>query len=129
MPHLNLCLKLLAPVFLVVGGLHLCLGLAAENLLGANLPIEVLTNATLDSQNRFYGVAFTLYGILLWLCASDLPKYSTVLRRILAVSFASGLARVLSMVMLGLPSPMVMALLTSELLLPPLLWLWMKRVV
>ena len=128
MPHLNLCLKLLAPVFLVVGALHLCLGLAAENLLGANLPIEVLTNATLDSQNRFYGVAFTLYGILLWLCASDLPKYATVLRCILAVSFASGLARVVSMVILGLPSPMVMALLASELLLPPLLWCWMRRI-
>jgi hypothetical protein len=51
-------LKLIAPVFLVVGCLHLVLGINAEVLLGANIGAEVLTDPVVDSQDRFYGVAF-----------------------------------------------------------------------
>ncbi len=65
MHALTLFLKLASPVFLVVGALHLVLGAGADVLLGARLPPEALADAALDSQNRFYGVAFSLYGVLL----------------------------------------------------------------
>lgn len=114
-------------VFLV-GALHLVLGVRAEVLLGANLPPETLRDATLDSQNRFYGVAFTLNGVLMMLCATDLPRYRGVLLCLLGVLFAAGLARLVSVATHGLPAAPVLALLASELLLVPLLALWAARI-
>ena len=45
-------------MFFIVGALHLTLGLNADVLLGAKVPAETLSDPALDSQNRFYGVAF-----------------------------------------------------------------------
>ena len=73
-------LKFLAPVFLLVGAMHLVLGLGADAMLGAIVPVEAMIDPTLDSQNRFYGISFTLYGVLLYLCSTDIPKYATVIR-------------------------------------------------
>jgi hypothetical protein len=126
---LVISLKLIAPVFILVGALHLALGAGADVLLGAKLPPQALSDAALDSQNRFYGVAFTLYGVLLYLCATDLRKYATVLRCVLWVFFAAGLARLVSIATHGLPPTPVLALLASEILMPPLLHLWLSKVL
>lgn len=121
-----LFLKVAAPVFVLVGALHLALGVGADVLLGAKLPAEALADAALDSQNRFYGIAFSLYGVLLWVCATDLPKYATVLRCVLWVFFVAGLARLVSIATHGVPPPLVLGLLATELALPPLLHLWLS---
>ena len=55
-------LRVVAPIFILVGALHLFLGLRADVLLGARLPPEVIADPALDSQNRFYGTSFALYG-------------------------------------------------------------------
>jgi hypothetical protein len=125
--YLPAFLKVAAPVFVAVGALHLALGVGADVLLGAKLPAEALGDPALDSQNRFYGIAFGLYGVLLYLCATDLPKYATVLRCVLWVFFAAGLARLVSIATHGVPPPLVLALLASELALPPLLHLWLSK--
>jgi len=122
-----LFLKIASPVFVLVGALHLVLGVGADVLLGARLPAEALSDAALNSQNRFYGVAFSLYGVLLYLCATDLPKYATVMRCVLWVFFAAGLARLVSVATHGVPPPLVLALLATELALPPLLQLWLSK--
>lgn len=83
-----LILRLSAVVFLLVGALHLVLGVEADVLLGARLAADAIADPTLDSQNRFYGVAFTLYGVLFLVCASNVPKYATVLRCVIWVFFA-----------------------------------------
>lgn len=127
MKNLALFLKLAAPVFLVIGALHLALGLGADALLGIAVPSDALSNAGLDSQNRFFGVSFALYGVLLHLCATDLQRYAPVLRCVLWVFFAAGLARVVSIAVHGLPPPLVWLLLASELLPPPLLTWWLAR--
>ena len=121
-------LKAIAPVFLLVGALHLAFGLGADAMLGANVPLGAMSDPTLDSQNRFYGVSFSLYGVLLFLCASDVPKYATVLRCVLWVLFAGGVARLVSIATHGVPPPLVLALLASELLAPPLVVSWLSRV-
>jgi len=126
---LALFLKISAPVFLLVGALHLVLGVGADVLLGARLPAEALADAALDSQNRFYGMAFSLYGVLLFLCGTDVAKYATVLRCVLWVFFAAGLARLVSIVTHGVPPPLVQSLLVTELVLPPLLHLWLSTVL
>lgn len=126
---LALLLKLLAPVFVVVSALHLALGVGADVLLGAKIPAETLNDAALNSQNRFYGVAFGVNGVLLYLCATDLRKYATVLRCVLWVFFAAGLARLVSIATHGVPPPLVLALLTSELAFPPVFHLWLSKVL
>ena len=121
-------LKLLAPVFLLVGAMHLVLGLGADAMLGAIVPVEAMIDPTLDSQNRFYGISFTLYGVLLYLCSTDIPKYATVIRCVMWVFFAAGLARLVSIAIYGAPPILVQALLGSELLIPPLLVFWLSKI-
>jgi hypothetical protein len=104
------------------------LGLRADALLGARVPPEALADAALNSQNRFYGVAFTLYGVLLFVCANDVPKYALILRCVLWVFFAAGLARLVSIATHGVPPRLILALLASELLAPPLLVWWLGKV-
>ncbi len=124
-----LVLRLSAPVFLLVGALHLALGVGADVLLGAKLTAGAVADPALDSQNRFYGVSFTLYGVLLLHCASNIPKYATVLRCVFWVFFAAGVARLVSIAIHGIPPPLVLALLASELTLPPILAWWLGRVM
>jgi Domain of unknown function (DUF4345) len=127
MSNLAFVLKLGAPVFFLVGALHLSYGLEAEVLLGATIPVDAISDPVLDSQNRFYGVSFTLFGVLLFLCSTDIPKYATVLRCVIWVFFAAGIARFVSIGLYGLPSALVLLLLASEVLLPPLLEVWLRR--
>lgn len=117
-------LRCIAPVFFVVAFLHLCLGAGAEVLLGASLSEAALSDPVLDSQNRFYGVSFSLYGVLLFLVAAEPERYRPVLAALLAVFFLAGVARLVSIMLHGLPGPLVLVLLALELLLPPLLWRW-----
>lgn len=125
--NLALALKVLAPVFVIVGLLHLIFGIGSEVMLGAEVDLKTLKDPVIDSQNRFYGVAFTAYGFLFYLCTTDLNKYQTVLRILLWVFFAAGCARLLSIATHGMPSVLVQALLLSELLLPPLGEKWLRK--
>ena len=97
-------------------------------MLGAKLSAGTIADPTLDSQGRFYGVSFTLYGALLLLCASDIRKYATVLRCVLWVFFAAGVARFVSIAIYGIPPPLVVVLLVIELIVPPVLVWWLSRV-
>lgn len=122
-----LALKVLCPVFFLVAALHLVLGLHADALLGANIQPSVASEPSLDSQNRFYGVTFSLYGAVLYLCATDLLRYEPVLKAALVCFFLGGVARLVSWAMHGAPAPLVVLLAASELLLPPLLFAWYTK--
>ncbi len=117
-------LRLMAVSIIAAGSLHLVFGLGAEAMLGAELSPYTLINPSLDSQNRFYGTSYCLYGILLWICAQDLVRYAAIFRLILLMTFAGGCARIVSLLVLGWPAPAIIGLGLSELLLPPLLHLW-----
>ena len=120
-------LRLLSLALIVVSLLHLVLGLGADALLGANIPAQVLADATLDSQNRFYGVAFALYAVVLFLCAGDLARFAPILRALLMLFFLSGLARGVSWVVHGAPAPAVIGLGVIEVVAPVALWLWFSH--
>ena len=122
-------LKMVSFFLVMVGLLHLVLGLEADVLLGAVVSPEALSDPVLDSQNRFYGVAFSVYGFLLYLCATDVEKYQTVLRVLLWVFFTAGCARLVSMAVYGLPSSQVLFLLSIELTLPPIGVIWINNAV
>lgn len=121
-------LQFLAILPFLTGLLHLFLGLGADVLLGANIPPEVQADAALDSQNRFYGVSFMLYGALLYLCATDLKRYAPVLICLLLTFWAAGIARLVTLLLYGFPPPLVGGLLIAELLIPPLLLAWFRHV-
>ena len=120
-------LRIIAAVPILVSVLHLALGLNADVLLGARLPASVISDPALDSQNRFYGVSFMLYGVLLFVGGSDLKRYLPVVRYTLWIFFAAGLARLLSIALYGLPPPLVISLLLSEVFGTPVLLLWLSR--
>lgn len=127
MINLPAALKFLAPIFFLVGVLHLVFGVGAEVMLGANLTAESISDPVLDSQNRFYGSAFTLFGAVFYLSSKDLKRYAPILRAALLIFFAAGLARFVSIAVYGLPSGIVLFLLATELLLPPIIFYWMAR--
>ena len=124
MKSFTIFLKLAALGFIAASLLHLIFGLGADAMLGAKLSSEALTDPTLNSQNRFYGTAFALYGVLLYLCATDMRRYEPVLMSVLAVYFLAGCARLVSIATHGMPPPLVLVLLALELLPPPLIIYW-----
>jgi Domain of unknown function (DUF4345) len=91
----SIALKVIAPILILVAALHFLLGTMAEVMLGASLKIEPL-DPVLDSQDRFYGTAFVIYGVLLWVCAKDVTKYALILRCVFWCGFVAGLARLVS---------------------------------
>ena len=116
-------------VFIVLAGMmHVLFGLGADAMLGANVSASSLTDAGLDSQNRFYGAAFTLYGVLLIMVSRELTRYRPVLHALLGVFWLAGVARILSVVIHGWPPGLMLVLLGAELLLPPVLLFWSRRV-
>lgn len=124
---MKLLLRLLAIGCIAAGLTHVFLGLGSDMMLGAHVSPETLKDASLDSQNRFYGAAFTLYGMLFWLCSNDVSRYRAVLQIVLTCFFFGGIARLISLALHGWPSPMVIGLSASELLIPPVIWLWLKK--
>lgn len=129
MQALTTVLKGLAAITVLVSLLHVLLGPGAEVLLGAQIPPEVRQDPVLDSQNRFYGMIFMGYGALLYLCSTNLKRHAVLLRILCAFIFAGGLARLLSMLVYGLPTAPVLLLTAIELAGVPLLLLWHGMVV
>ncbi len=122
-------LRLASLVFFAVAAVHLVLGLGADEMLGAAVSLETLNEPSLDSQNRFYGVSFAFYGVALYICAGDLERFRPILQAALLVFFLAGCARLVSWGLRGPPVPLVMALLATELVLPPALYLWLNNVL
>ena len=126
MKSLSLVLRLASLVFFSVAAVHLILGLGADQLLGAVVPAEALTEPSLDSQNRFYGVSFAFYGVALNICAGDPKRFKPILEAALIVFFLAGCARLVSWGLHGAPAVLVIALMAAELALPPLLYAWLR---
>ena len=124
--RLAIVLKLMAAACLVPALIHGFWGEEANRIVGMQLP-TIGIDASYDSQNRFYGVAFGLYAVLLWVAATDIRKYAGILRIIFSMMFLAGCSRFLSLTAYGWPTDEVLFLWSTEILLPPLLWFWLKR--
>lgn len=96
-------------------------------LLGAELSSETLAEASLNSQNRFLGTSYMIYGVLLWVCTRDMDRHALIFRILLIMTFAAGMTRILSVALDGWPSPTIIALAVGELLLPPFVFAWQQR--
>lgn len=127
MTAFSITLRAIGGGIVLVALTHIALGPNADVLLGANLPADVINDPVLDSQNRFYGAAFGLYGVILILASYALDAYRPVLLWALALFFVAGLARLVCIALAGWPPTMVVVLLLLELLLPPVLVLWLRH--
>jgi hypothetical protein len=122
-------MRVLGAVPLLVGLSHIVFGITADGQLGAVLTPDVVSDPVLDSQDRFYGAAFMGYGALLYLCLTDLKRYAGVFRLMCAFIVLGGVARLLSIMLRGLPPPPVLGLVGVELVLVPLIVGWHSRVL
>ena len=110
---------------LFAGGFHALAGIGGDWFIGLG-PSDVV-DPSLDSQNRFYGAAFLLYGILFIYCARELPRYAGILKIAFGTMFLAGCARGLAVAAYGWPTWQVCALWFSEIALPPIAWLWLNH--
>jgi hypothetical protein len=124
----TLTLRLLAVAFIAAAGLHFVLGLHADAMLGVPVTADMAANASFDSQNRFYGIAFSLLGVVLLIGATDLRRYKPMLAAVLGVLFLAGVGRALSWGLHGAPAPALIAITCVDLVLPPLLYAWLRSV-
>jgi hypothetical protein len=124
MQGLALTLRIVAPLFYVVAGLHLVFGLHADALLGAAVSAATEAEPSLSSQNRFYGVAFALFGFVLQVCARDLRIHAALFKGAMWIFFAAGAARLLAWYQYSAPAPKIIVLLVIELVTPFFLLVW-----
>lgn len=124
----KIVLKVLAAAFVGVAALHLLIGLNADAMLGVSVSPQMLADPSLDSQNRFYGITFSLMGIALWIGQTDLRRFGPIVLATLIVLFFAGIARVLAWVLHGAPAPMLIAILAADLILPPALIAWFLQI-
>lgn len=119
-------LKLMAVACLIPALIHGFLGVDGDMLIGVPDRSQ-LPDPTLDSQNRFYGVAFGVYAVLLWVSAFDIRRYSTILRVLFALIFLAGCSRFIALFTFGWPSTEIIFLWSTEIIVPPILWFWLSR--
>ncbi|MBN9008133.1 MAG: DUF4345 domain-containing protein [Rhizobiales bacterium] len=122
-------LWIISAAFIAVSALHLFLGIGADALLGSPITPEMSKSPSIDSQNRFYGVTFALFGVVLLVSTSNLHRYQPMIVATLAVLFAAGIARAVSWILHGAPSPAIIGILCADLVLPPVLYGWLKLVL
>jgi Domain of unknown function (DUF4345) len=91
--------------------LHIVLGPAA-------IPGSIPVNATMDSEERFYATLLTAYGVALLWCAKGIEQKSMFVYFLAGVFLAGGLARIVSIAVVGLPHPFFIAMMVLEMGLP-----------
>lgn len=94
-----------------IASLHLVFGPLA-------IPGSVPVNPTMDSEDRFYAMLFAAYGVALLWCIKDIERKSRVVYFLALTFFIGGLARLVSMAVVGLPNPFFIAMTVLELLIP-----------
>jgi hypothetical protein len=93
----------------------------------ASIPGSVQVNATMDSEDRFYASMFTGFGVTLIWTSFNLQARTKVFHALMATFFLGGVARIISVTAVGWPGALFTFLGSLELLVPPLLWLWVRR--
>jgi len=101
--------------------------LAAKGQLTAN----AVKDPYLDNMYRFFAAIWLGVGVFMMLFVRDLTRYHTAMTALFGVIFVGGLARVISVVQLGMPvdqsqANIIIVGLVIELFVIPVLYLWMR---
>lgn len=117
---LSLFAALFGAVCMVIALAHIALGPAA-------IPGSVPVNATMDSEDRFYATLFLGFGAALIWCSRALEQRRDLFGALLLIFFLGGIARIVSALAVGPPDTLFIVLGGVELLLPPILWILLRR--
>lgn len=117
-------LTLFARVFgvtcILIGLSHVALG---PDIIPGGVPV----NATMDSEDRFFGTIFAGFGgAALW-CSFALADRVREILALMALFFLGGIARLISVALAGWPGDFILALIALELVIPPLFWVLLRR--
>jgi hypothetical protein len=118
---LQVLLALFGVTAIFIALLHIVLGPAA-------IPGAVPVNATMDSEDRFYATLFLAFGVVLLWCVKDVEHKAKVVYFLMLTFFVGGLARIVSMLAVGLPNDFFIAMTVLELVLPVVYSFLMFRV-
>ncbi|MES2170738.1 MAG: DUF4345 domain-containing protein [Actinomycetota bacterium] len=83
--------------------------------------------ASVDSQFRYVNVFWLAAGLILWWTARKPLERAMVTRTILVIAAIAGLARLISLVAVGLPAPFYWLTFVLEVIVTPLVVLWHSR--
>jgi hypothetical protein len=109
--YLRGLLLILGASCVVIGLMHIAIG---PSIIPGGVPV----NATMDSEDRFFGALFAAYG------AGVVFERLTVAVMLAAAFFLGGLARLVSIAAVGLPHPFFIAMTAIETMVPPVMvWL------
>jgi Domain of unknown function (DUF4345) len=120
--------RVMAMIPLVTGLLEVFMGLGSLKTIGAELPSELTTQASVDNNWRFLGTVWAGYAALILYAVNDPLRHATLLRILLTILFLSGIARAASVLLMGWPVPAFIAAMAFELFVMPLMMLWQLRV-
>ena len=115
---LQILLGLFGATAIFIALLHIALG-------PASIPGSVPVNATMDSEDRFYAVLFMAFGIALIWCVKDVERKARVVYLLMATFLAGGVARLISIAVVGLPNDFFVAMTALELVLP-CIYAWLQ---
>lgn len=107
MRRLQITLSILALIPLATGLIDLLLGLDATKPLGAAVSPGTYDDALMNSQFRFLSAVWIGFGVLLYIAARDIKKYSLLLRVLLSSVFLGGVGRIATILQFGLPASSV----------------------
>lgn len=100
-----------------------------EALYGAILGSQqesVVMSASVDSELRFYSALFLAFGAFALRAAYDFERHGHDIVWLAAIFFVGGVGRAWSLIVAGPPHPFYIALMVTELLVPPVLGiLWL----
>jgi hypothetical protein len=121
-------LRVMAMIPLVTGLMDVWMGLGSLRAIGVQLPADVWAQPSVDNNWRFLGTIWASYSVLVLYAVSDPLRHGTLLRILLGVLFFSGVARAASVLLTGWPVPPFIAAMGFELLVMPLMLLWLRRI-
>lgn len=85
-------------------------------------------SANVDSELRFYAAWYAAAGVLLLRTVRRVESEGTTIRAICAVLFVAACSRVISIIAVGAPHPMFLALMVVEFAIPVLVVPWQAAV-
>lgn len=83
----------------------------------------------MNNEYRYVNVLWLAAGAAVWWSLFRLRERATVLRAMLVVPFVGGLARLVSVLVVGWPNPVFIASMVLELVIVPLVLWWHAHVV
>ncbi len=126
MPNRRIRKRLLQAIVAALAAVPVAAGAAGVWWGPAFLGVEPPWPVDLDSHVRFLSGVFLAVGVAWYACIPGIERKTRLFQLLAALTFAGGLARLLSLFVAGEPSPGHVAGLCVELVAVPLLVLWQR---